>query len=164
MNCLFSRERVVRGGGTLVHEGDTITIDGSMGHVFAGGMPTLKLAFSALLEIPLEWADQTVRLKVMANADTPCNTVRATRFGAQGVGLCRTEHMVNDGGRQPIVQDMIVAETRSARRAALDKLLPIRREGFRDEIYARFSQGVRRITCPLFLNAASPRRSSTPST
>ena len=125
------RERVARVGGTLLHEGDTITIDGTTGHVFAGEIPTVEPEFSAELETLLGWADQTARLKVMANADTPHDAVSARRFGAHGIGLCRTERMFNDVGRLPIVQDMILADTPAERQAALDKLLPIQREDFR---------------------------------
>ncbi|MBI4190657.1 MAG: pyruvate, phosphate dikinase [Betaproteobacteria bacterium] len=125
------RERVARVGGTLLHEGDTITIDGTSGHVFAGEIPTVEPEFTAELETLLEWADQTARLKVMANADTPRDAARARRFGAHGIGLCRTERMFNDVDRLPIVQDMILAETRADRQAALDKLLPIQRDDLR---------------------------------
>jgi len=125
-----NRERVARVGGTLLHEGDTITIDGSTGHVYAGEIPTVEPEFTAELELLLEWADQTARLKVMANADTPRDAARARRFGAHGIGLCRTERMFNDVDRLPIVQDMILAETRADRQAALDRLLPIQREDF----------------------------------
>ena len=124
------RERVARVGGTLLHEGDTITIDGTTGHVFAGEVPTVEPEFTAELETLLEWADQTARLKVMANADTPRDAARARRFGAHGIGLCRTERMFNDVDRLPIVQDMILAETAADRQAALDKLRPIQRADF----------------------------------
>jgi len=124
------RERVARVGGKLLREGDTITIDGSTGHVYAGEIPTVEPEFTAFLETLLEWADQTARLKVMANADTPRDAARARRFGAHGIGLCRTERMFNDVDRLPIVQDMILAETRTERQAALDRLLPIQRGDF----------------------------------
>ena len=118
-------------GKTVLHEGDVITIDGSTGNVYAGEVPTVEAAFSEYLATVLSWADEVARLKVMANADTPRDAVRAQRYGAMGIGLCRTERMFNDSDRLPIVQDMILADTVEQRQAALDKLLPIQRADFK---------------------------------
>jgi len=116
--------------GTLVKEGDIITIDGATGEVFAGEVamiePTLSEEFSTLLA----WANETKRLAVRANADTPEDAAKAREFGAEGIGLCRTEHMFMAQERLPIVQEMIMAETLEGRQAALDKLLTFQREDF----------------------------------
>jgi len=118
-------------GETTLHEGDVITIDGGTGYVFAGEVPTVEAAFSEEMETLLAWADDVATLGVMANADTPEDALRARELGAQGIGLCRTERMFNSTDRLPIVQEMILAETREERQAALDRLLPIQRSDFK---------------------------------
>ena len=118
-------------GDTTLHEGDVITIDGSTGKVYAGEVPTVEAEFSEDMETLLGWADEVARLKVMANADTPDDAVRARKFGAMGIGLCRTERMFNSSDRLPIVQEMILAESVEERQAALDRLLPIQRADFK---------------------------------
>jgi pyruvate,orthophosphate dikinase len=118
-------------GDTTLHEGDVITINGSNGHVYAGEVPTVQAEFSEDMAILLKWADEVSRLKVMANADTPEDAVKARGFGAMGIGLCRTERMFNATDRLPIVQEMILAETTEERQAAIDRLLPIQRADFK---------------------------------
>ncbi len=118
-------------GETTLHEGDIITIDGGSGHVYAGEVPTVEAEFSAEMNTLLDWADEIARLKVMANADTPHDAMRAREFGAMGIGLCRTERMFNSTDRLPIVQEMILAETPEDRQNALDRLLPIQRADFK---------------------------------
>jgi len=108
-----------------------ITIDGSIGDVYLGEVPRVEAEFSEDLQTLLHWADETARLKVMANADTPDDANRALRYGAMGIGLCRTERMFNGADRLPIVVDMILADTPEQRQAALDKLLPIQRSDFK---------------------------------
>jgi pyruvate,orthophosphate dikinase len=117
-------------GGTTINEGDVLTIDGSSGKVYAGEVPTVEAEFFPELERLLGWADEVARLLVMANADTPEAATRARRYGAKGIGLCRTERMFNDSERLPIVQEMILADTGEERQAALRKLLPIQRADF----------------------------------
>jgi pyruvate,orthophosphate dikinase len=117
-------------GDQVIKEGDVITIDGSNGRVFRGEVPTVEADFSPSLVKMLGWADTFARLGVRANADTPDDAARAIRYGAKGIGLCRTERMFNAADRLPIVVDMIVAETPEERRAALDRLLPIQRADF----------------------------------
>jgi pyruvate,orthophosphate dikinase len=124
------RAREASVGGTVLHEGDIVTIDGSTGNVYAGEIPTIEAEFFAELATLLSWADGAARLHVMANADTPRDAERARRYGAVGIGLCRTERMFNDPQRLPIVQEMILADTREQRQAALDRLLPIQRDDF----------------------------------
>ena len=118
-------------GDTTLHEGDVVTIDGGNGNVYAGEVPTVQAEFSEDMETILKWADQIARLKVMANADTPEDAVKARGFGAMGIGLCRTERMFNATDRLPIVQEMILAETIEERQAAIDRLLPIQRADFK---------------------------------
>ncbi len=123
------REAVV--GGHIIREGDVITIDGSNGNVYLGAVPMVEPEFTTELNRILDWADDVAYLRVMANADTPTDAARALKFGAKGIGLCRTERMFNAVDRLPIVIEMIVAETLEQRQAALDKLLPIQRGDFR---------------------------------
>ena len=119
-------------GETTLHEGDVITIDGGTGHVYAGEVPTVEARFSEEMVTLLGWADEVATLKLMANADTPEDALRARKFGAAGIGLVRTERMFNSTDRLPIVQEMILAETHEERQAALDRLLPIQRADFRE--------------------------------
>jgi pyruvate,orthophosphate dikinase len=125
------RERRAQVGGTILHEGDFITIDGTTGNVYPGQIPTVEAEFFDELATLLTWADEEARLRVLANADTPRDAARARQYGAMGIGLCRTERMFNDPQRLPIVQEMILADGIEARRAALDKLLPIQRADFK---------------------------------
>jgi len=118
-------------GGHTISEGDLITLDGTTGDVYLGEVPMIEAEFSSELVTLLGWADETARLKVMANADTPHDAEHALKYGAMGIGLCRTERMFNDQERLPIVIEMIVADTTADRQAALDKLLPIQREDFK---------------------------------
>jgi len=122
--------RLARVGEHTLHEGDVITLDGGTGKVFLGAIPTIPPQFSSDLEELLRWADDAADMKVMANADTPEAARKAREYGAMGIGLCRTERMFNASDRLPIVIDMILADTREDRVAALDRLLPIQRADF----------------------------------
>jgi pyruvate,orthophosphate dikinase len=117
-------------GEHIIHEGDVITLDGATGEVYLGAIPTLPPHFSDNLKTLLGWADETADLKVMANADTPEAAEQAREYGAMGIGLCRTERMFNASDRLPIVIDMILADDKADRQAALDRLLPIQRADF----------------------------------
>ena len=117
-------------GGHTVREGEQITVDGSSGRVLLGTVPLVESAAGADLETVLAWADDVRRLGVRANADTPEDATRARRFGAEGIGLCRTEHMFFGEERLPVVQEMILAEDESSRRAVLDRLLPFQQADF----------------------------------
>ena len=119
-------------GDSVFREGDVITIDGSSGKVYLGEVPTTEAEFSQELVTLLGWADEAARLQVRANADTPTDSARALKYGAMGIGLCRTERMFNAIDRLPIVVEMIVAESLEDRQSALDKLLPIQRGDFRE--------------------------------
>ncbi len=118
-------------GGAIIQEGDTITIDGSSGKVYLGEIPTVEPEFTTELETLLSWADEVADLKVLANADTVPDAERALSYGAQGIGLCRTERMFNAVERLPVVIEMIVSDTEEQRKAALDKLLPMQRSDFK---------------------------------
>jgi len=111
-------------------EGDVITINGGTGEVIVGEVPLVPPQINEDFETVLEWADDLRRLKVRANADTPEDAAKAREFGAQGIGLCRTEHMFFGDERLPIVREMIMADSEEGRRAALEKLLPMQQEDF----------------------------------
>jgi len=118
--------------GTTVKEGDTISIDGTYGQVFRGEVDTISPSLDEQPEVTtlLGWADEFRRLGVWANADYPRDAERARGFGAEGIGLCRTEHMFFEEDRLPIVRRMILAEDDEERQEALDELLPIQRGDF----------------------------------
>ena len=115
-----------------IKEGDFISIDGSTGEVFAGSIATLPPSFEEEKDLVtlLSWADEIRKLGVLTNADNPEDAARARSFGAEGIGLCRTEHMFFEEERRPIVVQMIMAETEEERQECLDKLLPFQREDF----------------------------------
>jgi pyruvate, orthophosphate dikinase len=123
----------VVGKDIVLREGDEISIDGATGEVFAGIIKTVDPDYEKEVDLQklLSWADKYRRLGVWANADYPRDAKRAVEFGAQGIGLCRTEHMFMEQERLPIVQDMILAETKEERQVALDKLLPFQRSDFK---------------------------------
>ncbi|MBK1620558.1 pyruvate, phosphate dikinase [Lamprobacter modestohalophilus] len=124
--------RVAIVGATSFKEGDTITIDGSSGRVYLGEIATVEPDFTPELSTLLQWADEVARLKVMANADTPEDARNARKYGAVGIGLARTERMFNATDRLPLVIEMIVAETPEKRDEALEALLPLQRQDFRE--------------------------------
>ena len=117
-------------GGRVFPEGDVITIDGGTGRVFIGAVPLVPPQINDDFETILHWADAQRRLKVRANADNPEDATRAREFGAEGIGLCRTEHMFFGDERLPVMQEMILAEDVSGRRSALDRLLPFQQSDF----------------------------------
>ena len=116
--------------GTKLAEGDVITIDGGTGEVIVGEVALIPPDINEDFETVLGWADDLRRLKVRANADTPEDAAKAREFGAQGIGLCRTEHMFMAEDRLPVVREMIMASDEDERRAALDKLLPHQQSDF----------------------------------
>ncbi len=116
--------------GVIYHEGDYISIDGSTGNVYAGAIKTVEPEISGYFGILMGWADEIRALKVRTNADTPRDTAQAIKFGAEGIGLCRTEHMFFDSDRIMAVREMIVAKNEEQRRKALAKLLPMQRQDF----------------------------------
>jgi pyruvate,orthophosphate dikinase len=117
-------------GGHELSEGDVITIDGGTGRVIVGPVALVPPQINEDFQTILEWADDFRRMKVRANADTPDDATKAREFGAQGIGLCRTEHMFMAEDRLPVVREMIMARGEEERRAALDRLLPVQQSDF----------------------------------
>jgi pyruvate,orthophosphate dikinase len=117
-------------GGKTYHEGDYISLDGSTGNVYAGAIKTVEPEISGYFGTFMSWADEVRSLKVRTNADTPKDAAQAVRFGAEGIGLCRTEHMFFDEERIAVVREMILSETEEQRRRALEKLLPMQKVDF----------------------------------
>jgi pyruvate,orthophosphate dikinase len=117
-------------GGTVLHEGDPIAIDGTKGCVTTDDVPLVEAQVDDNFQQVLEWADELRELGVRTNADTPEDARRARELGAEGIGLCRTEHMFMAEDRQPKMRAMIMSDTREARREALADLLPLQQEDF----------------------------------
>jgi pyruvate,orthophosphate dikinase len=122
--------KTVRIGSHELHEGDTITIDGGTGRVIVGEVTLVPPQINEDFETILRWADDVRALKVRANADNAEDSAKAREFGAQGIGLCRTEHMFFGDERLPVVQEMILADDEDGRRSALDRLLPFQQSDF----------------------------------
>jgi pyruvate,orthophosphate dikinase len=118
--------------GHTIRAGETITLDGTTGEVFVGHVAMIEAAMSTDFATLMEWADKSRRMKVRANAETPLDAETAKKYGAEGIGLCRTEHMFFDPERISAVRQMIMAPDEGGRRAALAKLLPFQRNDFHD--------------------------------
>jgi pyruvate,orthophosphate dikinase len=127
---LDAKAKTAQIGDHALREGDIITIDGGTGRVYIGEVALVPPQINEDFETVLTWADDMRRLKVRANADTPEDAAKAREFGAQGIGLCRTEHMFFGDERLPHVQEMIMADTPSERQVALDRLLPFQQSDF----------------------------------
>ena len=138
-------------GGVRIEAGQTITLDGATGEVFIGTVAMVEPQLSGDFATLMGWADKVRRLRVRANAETPLDAETARRFGAEGIGLCRTEHMFFDPERIGAVRQMIMAETEQGRRAALARLLPFQRKDFLDlfEIMAGLPVTIRLLDPPL---------------
>ncbi|MCL2883974.1 MAG: pyruvate, phosphate dikinase, partial [Oscillospiraceae bacterium] len=117
-------------GGQTVKEGDYISLDGSTGNIYGVAIPTVEAAISGDFDRFMKWADAARTMKVRTNADNPRDTAQAVKFGAEGIGLCRTEHMFFEGDRIRAMREMIVAEDVASRKEALAKLLPYQRGDF----------------------------------
>lgn len=117
-------------GGMTLHQGDWISLDGSTGNVYGEQIPTVPATISGNFETFMNWCDQVRRLKVRTNADTPKDAKQAFAFGAEGIGLCRTEHMFFESTRIKAMREMILADNEEQRRVALNKLLPMQRSDF----------------------------------
>ena len=163
--CVAGCEELSLGAGTAtlagqtLREGDVISIDGGTGAVFVGVVPLVPPQINEDFETILGWADAMRRLRVRANADNPEDAIRAREFGAQGIGLCRTEHMFFGEERLPVVQEMILADGEPGRRSALDRLLPFQQSDFEGifEAMAGLPVTIRLLDPPLheFLPAES---------
>jgi pyruvate,orthophosphate dikinase len=121
-------------GGKTYHEGDEVSLDGTSGKIYAGLLPTVETTVSGDFATLMGWADKARRLKVRTNADTPRDTKQAVDFGAEGIGLCRTEHMFFEASRVKAMREMILADTVEQRKAALNKILPMQQKDF-EEMY-----------------------------
>jgi pyruvate, orthophosphate dikinase len=145
------RAQTMTAGGTTLKKGEILTIDGSTGQVLAGEVPMREPEMAGEFRSLMKWADAARELKVRANADTPADARSALRFGAEGIGLCRTEHMFFDEDRIRAVREMILAEDEKSRRAALAKLLPMQRADFVElfKIMGRLPVTIRLLDPPL---------------
>src|SRR5208283_5073518 len=141
----------VSAGGVTLKQGDLITIDGSTGQVIRGPVTMRQPELTGDFATLMEWADGVRRMKVRTNADTPNDAAQARKFGAEGIGLCRTEHMFFDATRIMAMREMIVSPDESGRRTALAKLLPMQRQDFVElfEIMAGLPVTIRLLDPPL---------------
>ncbi|MGI9400378.1 MAG: pyruvate, phosphate dikinase [Rhizobiaceae bacterium] len=137
--------------GRTLKKGDTITIDGSTGQVLAGSVPMVQPELSGYFGTIMQWADEFRRMEIRANAETPADARSAQNFGAEGIGLCRTEHMFFDEARIVAMREMILCDTEQDRRKALAKLLPMQRSDFIElfEIMAGLPVTIRLLDPPL---------------
>jgi len=138
-------------GQTELAEGDVITLDGGNGEVYLGAVATVEPKLSDSFATLMGWADTTRRMRVRTNAETPADARTARSFGAEGIGLCRTEHMFFDAGRITVMREMIMADSTEGREAALAKLLPMQRADFAElfEIMAGLPVTIRLLDPPL---------------
>ncbi|SDF27394.1 pyruvate phosphate dikinase [Thermoanaerobacter thermohydrosulfuricus] len=143
--------KVMKIGDIEVHEGDYISIDGSTGNVYIGEIKTVTPELTGDFATLMSWADKYRKLKVKTNADIPRDAKVAVQFGAEGIGLCRTEHMFFDEDRIPAMREMIVSKTEEQRRKALEKLLPMQRSDFEGlfEVMGEFPVTIRLLDPPL---------------
>ncbi len=143
--------KAVRIGEHELHAGDTITIDGGTGRVIVGPVQLVPPRINEDFETILGWADEVRRLRVRANADTPGDAAKAREFGAEGIGLCRTEHMFMAEERLPVMREMILAADEAGRRSALDRLLPMQQADFEGifEAMAGYPVTIRLLDPPL---------------
>ncbi len=134
--------RTMTVGGRVIKEGDFISLDGSTGEVMFGKVDTVEAKLSGNFETIMKWADEYRKLSVRTNADTPHDAAVARKFGAKGIGLCRTEHMFFEGDRIKAVREMILAEDLEGRKKALKKLLPMQKKDFIGILSAMAGYGV----------------------
>ncbi len=127
-------DKTITVNGQVFHEGDPVSVDGTTGHVYAGLIPTVEASVSGDFGRLMAWADAARTLKVRTNADTPRDTKQAVEFGAEGIGLCRTEHMFFEADRVKAMREMILSDSVEQRRAALAKILPFQQKDF-EEMY-----------------------------
>jgi pyruvate, orthophosphate dikinase len=129
-DIVFSKNGTFTLGGKTFKEGDDISLDGTTGKIYGEAIPTVEATISGDFETLMSWADEFRTLKVRTNADTPHDAAVAVKFGAEGIGLVRTEHMFFEGPRIKAMREMIVSKSEEQRRAALEKLLPMQRSDF----------------------------------
>ena len=129
--AINEEEKVFELGGAVFHEGDYISLDGSTGKIYKGDIKTVEATVSGNFGRIMEWADQYRKLKVRTNADTPADAANAVKYGAEGIGLCRTEHMFFEPDRIPKIRQMILARTQEQREKALNALIPFQKGDFK---------------------------------
>ena len=129
-DIVFNKDGSFTLGGKTFKEGDDISLDGTTGNIYGEAIPTVEASISGDFEVLMGWADEFRTLKVRTNADTPHDAATAVKFGAEGIGLVRTEHMFFEGTRIKAMREMIVSKTEEQRRVALEKLLPFQRSDF----------------------------------
>ncbi len=129
--AINEEEKVFELGGHVYHEGDYISLDGSTGKIYDGDIKTVEASISGNFERIMEWADSFRKLKVRTNADTPADAANAVKYGAEGIGLCRTEHMFFEPDRIPKIRQMILARTQAEREKALNDLIPFQKGDFK---------------------------------
>ena len=146
-----AKARTLSVRGTVVKTGDTITLDGSTGEIILGVVPTVQPELSGDFSQLMEWADEFRKLGIRTNAETPADAAQARKFGAEGIGLCRTEHMFFEGDRIVAVRQMILADDEKSRRVALAKIQPMQRQDFVElfEIMAGLPVTIRLLDPPL---------------
>ena len=151
MLAINEEEGTLRAGKHLLNRGDVITIDGSRGQILLGRAKMRQAELSGAFATLMSWADAERRMGVRANADTPRDALQAREFGAEGIGLCRTEHMFFEEGRISAVREMILTDDETGRRAALDKILPMQRADFEQifDIMAGLPVTIRLLDPPL---------------
>ncbi|WP_341763892.1 pyruvate, phosphate dikinase [Candidatus Tisiphia endosymbiont of Beris chalybata] len=125
------KKQLFKAGNSIVHYGEVITIDGTTGKIFLGEAPLIQPTFTKEFQTILEWADEIATLKVRSNAETILDTSTSVKFGATGIGLCRTEHMFFDTNKIPLVREMIIAPSNEYRKHAIEKLLPLQIQDFK---------------------------------
>lgn len=129
--AINEEEKVFELGGEVFHEGDYISLDGSSGKIYKGDIRTVEATVSGNFGRIMEWADQYRKLQVRTNADTPADAANAVKYGAEGIGLCRTEHMFFEPDRIPKIRQMILARTQEQREKALNALIPFQKGDFK---------------------------------
>jgi pyruvate,orthophosphate dikinase len=156
------KARTITLGGQTLSEGDLLTIDGGTGSVIVGEVPLVPPQVNEDLETVLSWGDRHRRLKVRTNADTREDAAKAREFGAEGIGLCRTEHMFMAEDRLPVVREMILADSEAGRRKALERLLPMQKGDFEAifEAMAGLPVTIRLLDPPLHEFLPSPEQAT----
>jgi len=125
------KNKCMKANGKVIREGEVISLDGNTGEIFIGEIPCIDAEFTPEFKELMSWCDEFRKLQVRVNADTPEDAQKGRDFGAEGIGLCRTEHMFFDEERIPVVREMILAQTPEERQKALEKLLPFQKEDFK---------------------------------
>lgn len=129
--AINEEEKVFELGGSVIHEGDYISLDGSTGNIYLGDIKTEEASVTGNFGRIMDWADQYRKLQVRTNADTPADAANAVKYGAEGIGLCRTEHMFFEPDRIPKIRQMILARTQEQREKALNALIPYQKGDFK---------------------------------